>query len=469
MIATWNPVKFKKNNVVVEIGDGLNTFNPPLDIADSQATDMRNLVSTNYPALKVRNGKTQISTTLTIPNALGQRNNEYLHVVDGTTWKYWNGSTYVNVATGLTSSLGEFEEFSTGTTKYTIFSNGTDRKAWDGSSITNLTNAPLSKIFTTHKGRIYFARDNDIVFSALNLINDYSTPNDAGTIDVTRAKGVLTSLYEYNNKVIVFTEFGMHELYGTGPSNYELVDIEGDIGCVSDKSVTIANKRLYWVWHNGVYEYAGGTIIKVSEPYADNGVNGGVTSFIRGINFDYKDNIVSGSLGDYLYVSIPYNSNENNVTLVFDTKLRKWYARDEGYLNFVTIGDVLYGIDVSGNLWDMSTTATQDGSSDISWYWISKAYNEGTPSSRTTISEFWLTYYLPVGSTMKLAYSTDMDGTSFTDLYTFTPSVNKQSTRIIVPVSSLQNTDWYRLKLYGTGDCTVYFLEKKGRVKYNER
>lgn len=471
-LSSWAPLNFKKDYKIIEMGDGINTFHPPLYILDSQSTDMRNMTSSKYPAATVRNGKTK-KTTVTTPNAMGQRNNKDIHVLDGTTWKYWNGATWTNVLTGLTNSKGSFEEFATGTTRYTLFTNGTERKAWDGTIITDLNNAPTSKIFTTHKGRIYYARDNDIVYSGLNLINDYTTPDDAGTIDVTRAKGVLTSLITYNDRVYAWTEFGMHGLYGTGPSTYELVDIEGEIGNISDRSTIVANKNLYWVWYDGIYEFNGSTPMKISEPYFINGQNangvmGGVTSFIKGINFIHKDKIVSGAYGDFLFVSIPYGPDvtNNNITLVFETKLRKWYVRDEGFVNFVSIANILYGIDTLGNLWDLTTTATTDDGNAISWYVISKCFNEGTPSANATLSEMWLIFDLPIGSTMKVQYSSSHDGDDFTDLYTFSSDEEKQNQRVLLPVTALQNINWYRLKFSGTGQSSIYALEKKARIKF---
>jgi hypothetical protein len=438
---------------------------PPLQIMDSQATDLRNLSSSKYPALKVRNGKTQVSTALSVPNGLGQRNNQYIHVVDTKAWKYWNGAAYVAVQTVSTSAPGAFQEFSAGTTKYTIFANGTDKYAWDGTIVTNLTAAPASKIFTTHKGRIYWARDNDIVYCALNLINDYTAPDDAGTIDVTRAKGPLTGLIEFIDRVWAYTEYGMHGLYGSGPSSFELIDPEGAVGCISNLSLIVANKLLYWVAYDGVYEFDGSTPVKVSEPYGGNGVKGGVTTFIKGINATYKALVASGSIGDLLYISIPYGSTAtaNNLTLVFDTKLRKWLVRSEGFVNFVVVANVLYGVDTAGKLWNMTATAADDGGTAISWYWISKAFSEGSPSDLLTLSEIWLSYKLPTGSTMKIAYSTDVAGTSFTDLYTFTPDDDEAAQRVIIPIATLQRHRWRRLKIYGTGDCEIYFMEQMGR------
>lgn len=451
-------------------GAGVNTFLPPLFIADDQATDLRNFTSSKYPAAKVRNGKTQIGTAMTTVNGLGQRNNQYVHKVNVKAWTYWNGTTDVAVKTLSTDATGTFEEFSTGTTKYTIFSNGTDREAWNGAALTSLTNAPASKIFTTHKGRIYWARDNDIVYSALNIINDYITPGDAGTIDITRIKGALISLITFNDRVWAFGEFSMHGLYGTGFSNFELIDIEGAVGNISDLGTVVCNKMMYWPYWDGIYEFDGSTPVKVSEPYGANGVKGGVTTFVQGIKASLKHLIAAGAIGDYMFMSIPYGSSAtaNNLTLVFDTKLREWYIRDEGFVSFVTVGNTLYGVDTAGKLWDMTTAATTDGGTAISWYRITKAFNEGMASSLENVSEVWLRFKLPVGSTATLAYSTAMEGTSFTDLYTFSTSADIQTVQVQLDVDDIYDAEQYRLKLYGTGDFELYQMEVYTGVQVND-
>lgn len=455
--------------------DALNTFLPPMQIGKNQATDLRNVDSSKFPALKVRNGKTVVGTTIAKSNALGQRNNQYIHSVDTKAWEYWNGIGYVAVHTLTTDALGELKEYSTGTTKSTIFSNGTDRFAWDGTTVTDLTAAPLSKIFATHKGRLYWARDNDILYSALNLINDYSGTG-SGTLDVTRAKGNIISLIEFADRIWVFTPYGMHGLYGTGPDNYELIDPEGNVGCASNRSVIVVNKSLYWYAYDGIYEFDGSTPMKVSEPYSGkfggNNVTGGCTSFIKGIKASLRSLVASGSIGDYLFISIPYGSTatKNNLTLVFDTKLRKWYVRSEGFINFVTVDNVLYGVDTDGVLWDMSAENVLDGATAISWYFITGALNDATPSSKETINEVWLTFKLPIGSAMQIAYSEDDEGDAFVDSpHVFVAAAKTQTVRVQLPDTALQDANYRRWKLYGAGDCTIYNYEEKGRGRMNSR
>jgi len=73
---------------------------------------------------------------------------------------------------------------------------------------------------------------------------------------------------------------------------------------------------------------------------------------------------------------------------------------------------------------------------------------------------------LPVGSSLTMSYSTDIDGpsTGFTALKTFTASAEEQNTRVQIPTDVLQRIDWYRLKLSGSGPCTVHYLEPYVRI-----
>lgn len=456
-------VRYKTETKILYLGDGINQFFTPFDIKETEASNVQNGSSREYPAFSVIPGRQEYASDLTTANGIGQRNNADLHVQDGTVWKYWNGAAYVNVQTGITSAIANFVEFSTGTTKYTILANGTDRLAWNGSAVTDLTNAPLSRIVTTHKGRIYWARDNDIVYSALNLINDYSTPNDAGTIDVTRAKGASTGIYEYNDKVIAFTEYGMHELYGTGPSNYELIDIEGEVGTISNRSIVSCNRVLYFVWYDGIYAYTGGSPIKISnniENYFKEGAN-------EEINFSLKTKIVSGSIGNFLYIAVPSGSGttENNKILVYDTERSLWNVESGAFTDFVTIANNLYGVDSDGKLWDMVSGTDFDGTA-ITWFRITKPFNEGSVRRKKTLSDLWVVADLPVGSTMTVSYSTTVDNDDFVSLYTFTANADEQNTRIQIPTNVLQNIDWYRLKFSGTGPAKIHYIDKVFRTKY---
>jgi len=470
-MAYWQPVRTQSKVVQNAFGGGENVGLPSFEIADNETTYSRNMDSRDYPAASVRPGRSTYATAFltTNVNAIGQRNNEYLHVVDGNTWKYWNPATtaYVNLTTALTSTvLAEIGEFATGTNRYSILMNSTQKKIWNGTSTAlNLgdTNTPLTSIFTVHKGRIYAARDNDIKYCALQKTSDWTTANDAGTIDITQAKGVITGMCEYADHVIAFTEHSMHELYGTGPLNYSLVDVEGEVGCISNRSITKANNHLYWMWYDGIYQYGGGRPVKISDA---------VQEYIKNINFTYKTKIAGGSIGDFLYMAIPYGSTatSNNLILKFDTRINKWYVETGSIVDFVTIGNTLYGVDSAGITWNMrNESVTADSTTPISWELISKPFTEQVLDGKKILTDVYLLADISTGSTsFDVGYSTNAsnnDSTTFTSLTTITGSTNPQNTRIQVPYNQLQNTDWYRLRLAGTGQATIHYLQKNIRIK----
>ena len=468
-MAYWNNLRYQVKKIHNTFGNGINTGLPPFEIGEDELMYLRNMDSREYPAATVRPPRSPYATTLTTPNALGQRNNEYLHVVDGNTWKYWNpaSTAFVNLTTSLSSTEAEIGEFATGTNKYTLLMNSTQKLIWDGTSTAiNLgtIDTPLTKIFTVHKGRIYAARENDIKFCALNKTSDWTTANDAGSIDITRAKGNISGMTEYNDHVMAFTEYSMHELFGTGPPNYELIDVEGEVGCISARSITKGNRRLYWVWFDGVYEYDGASPVKISDA---------VNEYIQNITPAHKAKIVSGSIGDFLYIAIPYNSTVNNLVLKFDTRLRKWYVEDGAFVDFVTIGNVLYGVDSAGQIWNMrNTSATEgvDSATPISWSMITKPFNENAVAEQKAVTEMSLVVDRSISSTsFTIGYSTNVennDSTSFITIVSDVPaSSNIRKTRVQLPLSALQNVDWYRLRIAGTGQATVHSLQKNLRIK----
>jgi len=134
----WNSVSNQVKTVQSAFGGGENNGLPPFDIADDETMYSRNMDSWKYPAAAVRPGRSTYATAFTSGvSGIGQRNNQYLHAVDGNTWKYWDPATtaFVPLTTTLTAaSTAEIAEFVTGTARYTILMNSTQKLIWDGTS-----------------------------------------------------------------------------------------------------------------------------------------------------------------------------------------------------------------------------------------------------------------------------------------------------------------------------------------------
>jgi hypothetical protein len=473
-MAQWRAPSYKYQTETKSLGDGVNTGVPPFDISESELTYARNLGSQDYPAISTRYGRTFYSATMPSLSAnasgFGERANTQLHFTDGNTWKYWSTSltSFVSLETSLTAGAeAAFSDFVAGANRYTLMMNAQELKYWDGvaASASNLGDAstPKTNIFTVHKGRIYAAKGSVLYYSALNLINDWTTPNDAGSISITQAKGNIIALVEYNDKVIAFTEYGMHELFGTGPSNYELIDVEGEIGCYSRKSVVKANKNLYWYWLDGIYEYNGSSPVKISTP---------VDEYLKLIPYANREKVICGSVGDYLYVSVPYSSNNNDLVLKFDTRLGKWYVDTGSFDYFTKMGNVLYGLDSTGGVVNMRDTSSKtDNGTAISYDLITKPFTNKFVSQNATLSDIWFLISAQTNATINISYSTSstgIDASLFKNIARtsdFDFSGLGQQVRIQVPTTDLQNVPFYRLRVDGTGDVKIHRMEKQFRAK----
>lgn len=441
----------------IYLGDGINQYGTPF-IKQSYARDSRNTSTRSYPALSVRPGTASAFSAITTPNALGQRDNTYPHVLDGTTWKRWSGTAWTNVQTSLANAAGKFIEFATGTTLYTILADGTNKYSWDGSSAASITDMPATNLIASHAGRVYALLGKVLSFSALNLITDWTTALDAGSISVTRAQGDGTAITEFDDQIYVWSAQSFHTLYGTGPLNYSLSDISND-GCISDRSVIESkhnnSKALYWMDYGWIKVFTGSTPQK--EGHA-------VKTFLDGINLTYKAKICAGKNGKYLYWAIPYGtSTANNIVLEYDTEFKIWNAYDRAIASFVNIGEYCYGVTPTGTLLDMDS-GTTDASTAISWYHTTGAWNRQTLRPKT-VNEIPVVLDLPVGSTLTLGISETIDDDDFTTIYTFTASATEQHVVVPVDLDYLQNTDWYRLKFIGTGPCTIYYIGQDIRVE----
>jgi len=429
----------------IYLGGGINTYGTPFNIKEGEARDSRNVSSRLYPALAVRPGTDDAFTAITTPNALGQRNNQYPHVQDGTVWKRWDGSAWQTVKDTLTSATGKIVEFATGTTLYTILVNGTDTYSWDGTNAVSLTAAPATKLYAVHKGRVYALKGKELKFSALNLITDWTTADDAGSITITNAKGDGAAITEFNDHIVIWTGQSMHELYGSYPGNYQLVDLSDD-GCISDRSVIENGGVLYFMDYGWIKAYTGSKPVKMSHA---------VKSFIDGIALAHKAKICAGKNGKYIYWAIPYGAvTENNIVLEYDTEFKIWNVHSLAISQFVTIGESCYGVSPTGVIYDMEGGLTDNGTA-ISWYHTTGALNRNNLKTKT-LGSIPIVFDLPIGSTMTLSVSKTVDGNDFVLVHTFTASATEQ--RVDVYTDEIESCEWYRLKFAGTGPATIYYI-----------
>ena len=436
----------------ITLGDGVNAFDTVYSIRRSEAVDSRNLTSKDYPALSVRGGVASAFSNLTTPNGATVRDGTELHIIDGTTWKRWNGSSWADVATGLTNAPANFAEFNRQTDRLTLMFNGTDKRAWDGSSVINLTEADTTRLIHVDDDRLYTIKGATLKVSATLDPTDFTTVFNSDVKTIGGMQGQATAITGYEGVKIMFSDKTMHLLYGDMFDNFQLMD-PISAGCVSHRSIVQCKGLLYFMDYGEFKVYTGGFPTNVSHK---------VKKYLEGIKYSLKEKIVSGVSGKYIYISIPYGSSatDNNLTLEFDVDMQLWYPISKGYVNFFNIGQDLYGVVANGGIEKMNT-----GNHTGTWYHETGIITPTPVRPNKTLSDMWLEIELPTGSTMKVGYTETVDGGTFTDIANFTAKTGNQKTRVKIPTNVLANKERYRLKFSGEGTAKIHFLEIYERVK----
>jgi hypothetical protein len=305
---------------------------------------------------------------------------------------------------------------------------------------------------------------------------DYQTAINSATgiKALPSATSDIVAMISYNNRLCVFTSNALYEMYGTDPTTYNFQHIEGNVGATNQRSTVVVNKRLYWISYDGVYEYNGSVPIKVSEPWGGNGINGGITQYVKGINWAAMAVMCAGSRGDYLYMCIPYSgSSTNNVCLLFDAKLRKWYVEGEAYKAFATVQNDTFGGMNSGYVWKLTNDVNgydydsrTDTNTQIPWNITTKPYTFGKISNKITVSAIWIVYY--ADNPIDVYYSPTTDDASDWVLLDTLPSISSDGSQYVpLSIQNMQLQDLFRFKFVGSGRFMINQIEL--RMKFSKR
>lgn len=458
-----------KYSSTYNFNDGLNYFAEPLKIKDNQLSDCNNISNrNNKSSVSVRQGRSVGDINgVTYPNfsAMGRRDSQ-LHVVYDK--KYIIMGSLTNDTIITVNGTGNFCEFNTGTENNIIYSNGTDRIIYNGSTFITLTNAPTGTYkFTVSQGRLYWIKGNKIIFSALQLPNDYTVASGGGEITVSETS-TLSAIVSYDNKIIVWGESDMWILYGTDPETFQLVKISGDVGNTHMSGTCVCNDKLYWSDLNFMYYYDGSLPVKMGDE---------IQKYIQKGKGIYH----AGSYGNYLYLTILQDAGSVYNMLVYDTVLNKWYKRndkfkfysksDESLLAISIDDNKMYAVDsYLSNYKDYHTGKDYPGSNGtsptlIDWFFETKEFNYGEISKPSVLSEIWVRYSLGIGSgnhTMTLQCS--LDGGSYETLHVFEDTNGlSRIIRVLLPIDTLGKT--IKFKFFGTGYFTIDYMELKYRIK----
>ena len=253
--------------------------------------------------------------------------------------------------------------------------------------------------------------------------------SDSYYIDVA-TDGDFTGCIPYSSHICFFKENTLHKLYGSKPSNFQIVT--GNVygvqeGC--DKSMCIVNEQLLYKGVNGVYSYTGGVPELISEKF-------GMKRFSEA---------AAACDGERYYISM--KSTDGWHLFVYDVLRNLWIREDSTHALDMAFSDgYVYYIADDGGLWKIDRDADRSG---IEWSVTFCPFNE-TMNERKGYSKFHLRVDMEAGAWLAVDMKTEHDH-KWTRIHT---THNEKARTITVPIIPTR-CDSVTIKVYGKGKCLI--------------
>ena len=315
--------------------------------------------------------------------------------------------------------------------KLTFYENSFE--AEENAAVTLSRESPDLDFICESNYRLWGTKGNTIYSSA------YSDPfnfqvfdglaGDSYYIDVG-SEGEFTGCVPYSSHICFFKEHTVHKIYGTKPSNFQMVTSQVyGVQAGSERSICTINETVLYKGIHGVYAYSGGIPELISE-------NFGTARFSEAC---------AVTDGERYYISM--KSGETWGLYVFDAIKRIWLKEDG--LHCVDMGfhdGHVYLLAADGNLWKVDPEADR---SDLTWSATFCPFTE-TVNERKVYSRFHLRLELAEGAWLQVETRLD-GGPRWNTVYTHH---NQRARTITVPVMP-ERCDQVEIRLSGKGECLL--------------
>jgi hypothetical protein len=302
-------------------------------------------------------------------------------------------------------------------------------------------NVPDMDFLTENNNRIWgcSSAKHEIYSSKLgdpfnwNCYEGISTDSYAATIG---SDGDFTGAITYLGYALFFKEECVHKVYGSKPSNYQVIEntIPG-VAKSCHKSLSIINGTLYYMSRSGVMAYEGGLPERISYAFGDK---------------TYTDG-VAGAYGDKYYISVKEGITYH--LFVHDTKLNLWHREDNTQaLYFTEYDGKLYYIDGATKI---LKTVTGNDTDIIYWKAEFSDFTEKTMNQKY-VSRLQLRLET---ENERSIFDVDIqyDGNGVWEKVTSTSGMIRKNYNIPIKI---RRCEYYTLRLSGQGQFKLYGIEK---------
>lgn len=287
------------------------------------------------------------------------------------------------------------------------------------------------RLWGTHGNTIYASKYGDPfnfhVFDGLS--------GDSYCIDVA-SEGAFTGCTPYSGHICFFKEHTLHKLYGSKPSNFQLVTSQvSGVEAGSEKSLCVVNETLFYKGAGGVYAYTGGVPELVS-------ANFGSRRF---------QNACAAADDSCYYLSM--EGEDGWQLMTYDVRRGIWLQEDDLHcVDMARSGGHVCLLAADGTLWQAS------GGTDacsIPWSVTFCPFSE-TVLSRKGYSKFHLRLELGEGAWLTVQLCRDNEET----WETIHTTRGGRARTVSIPVLPVR-CDRLELRLSGQGRCLLRTLVRE--------
>lgn len=468
MPASYLPKVSQRPAVTQREFRGVNKLDP-FSIGDAFATDANNTSTLEYPVLTTRSGYSVLGSVIRVLGLGVWKESELSAVFADGSWRKWNGSAFISVATGLNASADwSFANFKGGFPGiYLLAANGTDPvKQYDGATLSNLSGAPAGlKYIEQYADRVWGVIGNTLRASGYRLATDWTSTMPPDAIDdsvsfnteIESPDGeTICALKAGLGRLVIFKPSAIYELLGYSPSDYRVDPVSSDIGTINNQCVAVLQSGMYFLDNKGIYLYRGDGVAP------QKGFSKPVQWYIDNMNQSAKQTCAVGTDGRLLYVSIPMNSStQPDTLLVYDPEEKLWSVHTgHSTVHFANQGANTYLGDYNGSVRRLG--GSTDAGNAITSRWVSRPFTAPSLSQKLRWIRLWLTLTLPVGSSISVYLSPSASGDSdwVQTGATVTGNGSIQRRAIYFPSTIIPPTEQIRIKIEGTGPYTIHEISR---------
>jgi hypothetical protein len=465
----------KQIHYVRDLAGGLNTTFDDELIEDNQCALAQECTFDRKGGVRKRKGKTVRSSGI-----FGSKISSLYRYYYGTTGKKLLKTAGVSMAyeddtsgnmSGIATTYTDNRVFDytthtdTDDTQYVLIANGADKvtsyEGTAGTSVVELSGAPKAQYIDSYMDRVWCAGvsqlPNRLYNSSLGSMKDWTTPNDAGFIDVPNCDqgDYITGVKNLMENLVIMQNNNIFVLTGTTPYDFVLRKTNSNVG--SECPWTIKNIKSYLAFldktSNNVYLFNGVDSYPIGDPIRED---------LKNINSANYSNSVAGVYQNrWDWLAVPYSTaTTNNRVYTYDTMMKAWagpyttisancFASFDGPGD---AGELLCG-DYSGYVQKLDTGTTDNGT-DITMDYRTKNHDVGMPEYHKRFKKVTANVSAIDSAYLSIAYS--IDGGTFTEVpYLISPLNSGESYRSIeAPITGRGKT--VQLKFKTIADTVIH-------------